>query len=387
MPDVQRHLSYLKVREAELADELGRYVMIESCSREKDGVNQVGLAVAPAFEALGFTIERIPQAECGDHLIAHRSGSGLGRLLALIHLDTLWPSGNLIENPFRIENGVAYGPGIRDMKGGWVVLLGALRALADAGWDELAETTVFMTADEQLGSPSARRWIEQEADSADWALVMEPARDDGEIVTGRGVVGAVAFEITGFSAHSIDRARAVNANLEAAHKILALEALSDDARGIIVSVGLVSGGTSRQYSAARCRLSIDLRAPNDALAFETLERVRNIAATPIVPGTSTSMTGGVTRPTFATTEGTARLLRLAQASAVELGLPELRGAYSMGGSDGSFTASWGVPTLDGLGIEGAGGTGLQENALVASIPRRGALLAGIIEGLPGLLDA
>lgn len=386
MPNVQRHLTYLQSRESELADELGRYVRIESCSREKDGVDRVGRAVAPSFEELDFTIERISQDECGDHLIARRSGSGRGRLLTLIHLDTLWPSGNLAENPFRIEDGVAYGPGIRDMKGGWVVLLGALRALADAGWDGLAETTVFMTADEQLGSPSARRWIEQEADSADWALIMEPARDDGEVVTGRGVVGAVAFDITGFSAHSIDRARAVNANLEAAHKILALEALSDDARGVIVSVGLVNGGTSRQYSAALCRLSIDLRAPNDALAAETLGRIRAIAAVPAVPGTSTTMTGGVTRPAFPPSEGSAQLLRLAQLCGPELGLPDLRGAYSMGGSDGSFTASWGVPTLDGLGIEGAGGTGLQENALVASIPRRGALLAGIIEGLPGQLD-
>jgi glutamate carboxypeptidase len=215
---------------------------------------------------------------------------------------------------------------------------------------------------------------------------MEPARDDGEVVTGRGVVGAISFDITGFSAHSIDRARAVNANLEAAHKILALEALTDDARGVIVSVGLVNGGTSRQYSAARCRLSIDLRAPNDALAAETLDRIRSIAAESVLPGTHTVMSGGVTRPAFHTSDGTSRLLQLAQSVAPQLGLPPLRGAYSMGGSDGSFTASWGVPTLDGLGIEGAGGTGLQENALVASIPRRGALLAGIIEGLPGLLS-
>lgn len=386
MPDVQRHFTFLKARESELAEELGRYVMIESCSREKDAVDRVGREAAPAFEQLGFSIERIPQADCGDHLIARRSGGGRGRLLALIHLDTLWPSGNLSENPFRIEDGVTYGPGIRDMKGGWVVLLGALRALADAGWDGLAEITVFMTADEQLGSPSGRRWIEQEADGADWALIMEPARDDGEVVTGRGVVGSVVFEISGFSAHSIDRVRAVNANLEAAHKILALEALTDDARGVIVSVGLVNGGTSRQYSAARCRLSIDLRAPNDALAAETLERIRAIAAEQVVTGTRTVMSGGVTRPAFPSSEGTARLLRLAQACAPELGLPDLRGAYSMGGSDGSFTAALGVPTLDGLGIEGVGGTGLQENALVASIPRRGALLAGIIEGLPGLLD-
>ena len=385
VPNVQRHFTYLKAREAELAEELGRYVSIESGSREKGGVDAVGRAVAPAFEELGFTIERISETECGDHLIARRSGSGQGRLLALIHLDTLWPTGGLADNPFRVEDGVAYGPGIRDMKGGWVVLLAALRALDAAGWDGLAETTVFMTADEQLGSPRGRRWIEQEADGADWALVMEPAREGGALVTSRGVVGAVAFDITGVSAHSIDRGKGINANLEAAHKILALEAMTDDARGVIVSVGLVQGGSSRQYTAARAWLSIDLRAPDDTTAQETLTRMQVIANTTYVPGTTTTMSGGLTRPAFPTSVGAERLLRLAQACAPAAGIDNIQATYSRGGSDGSFTAAMGVPTLDGLGIEGGGGFGLYENALIASIPRRGALLAGIIEGLPGLL--
>src|SRR5947209_14807058 len=121
---------------------------IESGSREKEGVDRVGRVVSEAFEALGFTIERIAEAECGDHLVARRSGGGAGRLLALIHLDTVWPAGSLATNPCRVEEGRLYGPGTRDMKGGWVVLLSALRALQWAGWDGLAETTVFMTGDE-----------------------------------------------------------------------------------------------------------------------------------------------------------------------------------------------------------------------------------------------
>src|SRR6185437_2610851 len=126
---------------------------------------------------------------CGDHLVAKRLGKGRGSALGLIHLDTTWPSGSLAENPFRIEEGRVYGPGIRDMKGGWVVLLGALRALRAAGWDGLAETTVFMTGDEELGSPRGRPWIEKEAEKADWTLVMEPARDNGAMVVSRGMVG------------------------------------------------------------------------------------------------------------------------------------------------------------------------------------------------------
>ncbi|HUG16520.1 MAG TPA: hypothetical protein VMM78_16060, partial [Thermomicrobiales bacterium] len=126
MAEARRHHDYLKTQRDALVAELERFTVIESCSREKDGVDAVGRAVAPAFESLGYTIERIEESECGDHLIARRAGAGHGKLLALIHLDTLWPTGTLAENPFRVENGLAFGPGIRDMKGGWLVLLSAL---------------------------------------------------------------------------------------------------------------------------------------------------------------------------------------------------------------------------------------------------------------------
>ena len=156
MTDVQEYYAYVQDQQAAIVDELERYVTIESGSRDKAGVDRVGRAVSEAFRALGFTIERIAETECGDHLVARRSGGGGGRLLALIHLDTVWPAGSLATNPFRVEDGRVYGPGTRDMKGGWVVLLSALRALRAAGWDGLAETTVFMTGDEELGSPRGR---------------------------------------------------------------------------------------------------------------------------------------------------------------------------------------------------------------------------------------
>ncbi|HET7036724.1 MAG TPA: M20 family metallopeptidase, partial [Thermomicrobiaceae bacterium] len=379
------YLSYLRDQQEAMVEELGRYVCIESGSREKAGVDQVGREVSKAFAALGFTIERIESATCGDHLVARRTGNGRGRLLALIHLDTTWPSGSLAENPFRVEAGRAYGPGIRDMKGGWVVLLGALRALRHAGWDGLAQTTVFLTGDEELGSVSGRPWIEHEGRQADWVVVMEPARADGNLVTSRGMVGAVSFEVRGQAVHNTERSRGSSAIAEAAHQILALEALNDVERGVLVSVGLIDGGTARQILPDRAHLSIDLRAPDTRAAEELVERVRAIAAQPTVPGTSTSMSGGITRPAMETSAGSQRMLRLAQQVGRELGL-SLDATHTRSGSDGSFTGAMGVPTLDGLGPESAGGAGRSENVLVASLPRRAALLAGIIRGLPDLLD-
>ncbi len=384
MTDVQGYYANLKDHAAMIVTELGRYVTIESGSRDKAGVDRVGHAVSEAFNALGFTIERIAETECGDHLVARRSGKGAGRLLALIHLDTVWPPGSLATNPFRVENGRVYGPGTRDMKGGWLVLLSALRALRATGWDGLAETTVFMTGDEELGSPRGRPWIEQEARKADWALVMEPARDNGGLVTRRGMVGAVSFEIRGAATHATNRHLGASAIVEAAHTILALEALTDVERGVLVNVGIIEAGNARQVVPDHAYLSIDLRAPGAEEADALIASVRKIAERTSVPGTSTVMSGGITRPAFETSEGTERLLRLAQECGRPLGLT-FDGMYTRAGSDGNFTAALGVPTLDGLGPEGGDGASRRENILLESVPLRAAMLAGIIAGLPGLL--
>ena len=386
MPDVLSYYDYLKGQEDVMVTELGHYVKVESGSREKEGVDRVGHFITEAFKALGFEVERISELSCGDHLVARRKGSGKGRALALIHLDTTWPKGSLEENPFRVEDGKVYGPGIRDMKGGWVVLLSALRALRSARWDGLAEMTVFMTGDEELGSPRGRQWIEKEARNADWALVMEPARDNGSMVISRGMVGAVYFEIRGIAIHNTSRQLGASAIVEAAHKILALEALTDVDKGILVSVGLIEGGTARQILPDKVTMSIDLRAPDVKSAEELVQRVHEIAGQTTVEKTRTTMTGGITRPAFEATPASRRMLALAQECG-RLFAQEIEGIYVRSGSDGNFTGALGVPTLDGLGPESSGNSGRSEHIVIESLPRRAAILAGIISGLPDLLEA
>jgi glutamate carboxypeptidase len=383
--NAQHHHEFLRQQRDAITADLERFTTIESGSREKHGVDAAGRAASSAFEALGFTVERIEETECGDHVIARRAGAGQGKLLALIHLDTLWPGGTLEENPFRVEDGLAFGPGIRDMKGGWVVLLSALRALQHAGWDGLREIAVFMTGDEQLGSPRGRQWIEKEADDSDWVVVMEPARGYGGVVTSRGIVGAVYFDIHGVAAPANARPAGSSAILEAAMKIPELEALSQVERGMMVSVGLIRGGTARQTVPAHVWMSIDLRAERPEDADDLLGDMRRIAAHAHVAGTRTVMSGGVTRPAFRPSEGTNRLLALAQRHGSAVGL-DVEATFTRGGSDGSFTAALGVPTLDGLGAASRDDTDLQEHVIIDSIPQRGALLAALIEDLPALLD-
>jgi len=90
----------------------------------------------------------------GEHLRADFPGDG-APLLLLGHVDTVWPRGALATMPWRVEGGRAYGPGSYDMKGGLVVMLDAIRT---AQTDR--PLRVVLTADEEIGSPTARGVLE-----------------------------------------------------------------------------------------------------------------------------------------------------------------------------------------------------------------------------------
>ena len=382
MSDTQRYFSFLKGQQAAMADEVKRYCAIESCSRDKEGIDRVGPVVAAAWQELGFTIETIPQAESGNHIIARRRGKGRGRLLCHMHLDTTQPRGTISAQPVEQKDGRIYGPGITDMKGGWIVLLGAFRALRDAGWDDLHEITVFMCGDEELGSPTGRPHIEAEVRRADWQVIMEPSRT-GPLVISRGVVGAIYCTIQG-EVGDVAGQGGASAIAEAAHMILALEALSVPERGKTLRVGIVEAGTARQAMPLRAWLSIDLRSQSQEDADDLVEGARRIAERAFVPGTKTVMTGGITRPLFKRNEGNVRMLRLAEEAGREIGLEITEAPLSRGGSDGNFGAAMGLASLDGLG-PGGGSEGDRQFIYADALAQKGALLAGVISRLPELL--
>jgi glutamate carboxypeptidase len=78
------------------------------------------------------------------------------------------------------------------------------------------------------------------------------------------------------------------------------------------------------------------------------------------------------------TAGVAALYEIAVGIAHGLGW-SLSEAAVGGGSDGNFTAGLGIPTLDGLGGVGDGAHAVHEHILISELPRRAALVAGLIE--------
>ena len=336
------------------------------------GVRGVADRLGRELEALGGAVSVVE----GDHLRAEFAGRGQP-LLLLGHTDTVWPVGTLESMPFRVDGGRAYGPGVHDMKSCLVVLLEAIRR-ADP---ERRALRVFLTADEEMGSPTGRAWLEAAADGVAAALVVEPPTPDGNLKTARKGLGRFRLTITGRPAHAgTHRAEGVSAIEELAHQVLALHALNDQGRGISVNVGVVRGGTSENVVAAEAVAQVDVRIAN-ADDRERVERILH-ELEPVIPGATIEVGGGWTRPPLERSPGAAILFEQAREQGRALGL-DLRETSSGGGSDGNIVGALGVPVLDGLGAEGGGAHAPDEHVLLESIPVRAELLAALLRN-PGL---
>ena len=359
-----------------------RWVETESPTHDKAAVNRMVDVVQADVADLPVKVERVPgRAGFADNLIVRNQarGSGAG-ILVMSHIDTVHPIGTLAGPlPFRRDGDKLYGPGLFDMKGGAYLALEAFRQVAKAGSAKLPVTFLF-TPDEEVGSPTSRHLIEAEAKRARYVLVTEPARDGGKIVTSRKGVGRFEVKATGVPAHAGARHQdGRSAIKEMARQILAIEAMTDYARGVTTTVGVISGGSAPNVIPQHCQISVDLRVRDEAAGEEFEAKILGLE--PYDPGVKLEITGGMNRPPFEKSTAIDVLFRHAQAVAKTMGLDLQDTEMTGGGSDGNFTAALGVPTLDGLGIDGDGAHTHWEHGLISSIEPRTLLMRGLLETL------
>jgi glutamate carboxypeptidase len=89
------------------------------------------------------------------------------------------------------------------------------------------------------------------------------------------------------------------------------------------------------------------------------------------------VTGGPDRGALERTPAAAAMYAVARGLAAGMG-KELGEGSTGGASDGNIASAVGCPTLDGLGADGGGAHTLEERVLVADVPFRIALIAGLI---------
>ncbi len=375
-------VSYLSKHHTEMLIKLRGLVEIESGSYDKAGVDRAGNVMARELNRLGFKTENMPDSQIGTLIIAERVFGGKGKVLILGHLDTVWPFGTLKEWPFTITNdGLATGPGVGDMKGGLIVALAAIEALEACHLGHFESITFVLIPDEELGSVHTRTIIEAQGRKADWALVMEPGRPNGGVVTSRGAVGALYLRARGRTAHCGGNfSEGVSAIRELSQKVGLIESLSTPEKDRILNVGIFRGGEARQVVPAEAEMHIDLRAPNDEEANQLIGRLREIALTSTNPQVELSLTGGLTRPAFRRTADVLDLYQRASAIAQEMKIP-LPEIHSRAGSDANLVAGQGTPTLDGLGPIAWDVCSRRERISVQSLGQRALLLANLMAGL------
>src|SRR3954447_22935107 len=358
-----------------------RWVETESPTNSKAGVNAMIDMVQSEVSGLPVKVERVAGRDgFGDNLIVRNTANDGPGILILSHLDTVHPIGTLAGPlPFRRDGDKLYGPGLFDMKGGAYLALEAFRQVARAGSAKLPVTFLF-TPDEEMGSPTSRRLIEAEAKRARYVLVTEPARDGGKIVTSRKGVGRFELKATGVPAHSGARHQdGRSAIKEMARQVLAIEEMTDYARGVTTTVGVISGGTAPNVIPQYCHASADLRVRDEAAGAEFEAKILGLE--PFDPAVKLEVTGGMNRPPFEKSTAIDVLFRHAQAVAKDIGFDLQHTEMTGGGSDGNFTAALGVPTLDGLGIDGDGAHTEWEHGLISSIEPRSMLMRGLLETL------
>ncbi len=327
-----------------------------------------------------------PQKEYGNHLKVEFPGSGAGKpVLLLGHLDTVWPRHTIAGMPFRIDAGRAYGPGVYDMKAGIVMMLYALRAIQSsarsAGQDSgQRPVIVLLDTDEEVGTTTGRPLVEATARECEAVLVMEPSQGPrGFLKTSRKGVGAFTLRVHGQASHAgVDFEKGHSAILELSRQILEVAKFTDLSRGTTVNPGVIQGGTRSNVVAAEAWAVVDIRIAHAADGVE-LEK-KFAALRPFDPHCRLEVSGGLNRPPMEPNEGTARMFRIAQQLAQTIGMA-LDESSTGGGSDGNFTSAMGIPTLDGLGAVGEGAHAPHESIVIEELPRRSALLAGLIETL------
>lgn len=376
--NISQHLQFCRQHQDEMVQFIQRLVEIESPSDNKTAVDHLGRFLAEALQKEGGKVTLHRAADYGDHIQADFSdGPGHKPVMLLGHFDTVWPLGTLAKMPFRTEAGRAFGPGVLDMKAAIAMIIFALRALRSSGTRH-RPVTIFLDTDEEVGSASSRSITEAIARECEAVLVLEPGQGpQGALKTSRKGVGSFNIRVSGRASHAgVDFEKGQSAIVELSRQILEITKFVDRQRGITVNPGVIQGGTRSNVVAAEAWAEVDIRVAHVADTVE-LER-KFVSLRPINPQCRLEVTGGLNRPPMERTSETVRLFRAAQELARQVGV-ELGESATGGGSDGNFTSALGIPTLDGLGAVGEGAHAANESIVLEELPRRTAILAGLIE--------
>lgn len=374
-PDETRIVREVDARADEAIALLERLVNINSGTMNLEGVRAVGDVLLAEFDALGFETEWVDGAafDRAGHLVA-RHGTRGPHLLLIGHLDTVFEPGSPFQT-FERDGDRADGPGVVDMKGGDVIIVHAMKALAAAGVLDDLTITVVMTGDEERsGDPLdlSKAAIVEAAEAADIAIAFENGDSDPAtaVVARRGSTGW-RVDATGTPAHSSQLFQpevGAGAIYEIARILTGFyERLGGEAL-LTFNPGVIAGGTELEYDpftaearsfgknnvvAERAVVTGDIRAISLAQLEETRAAMEFIVRQSL-PMTQATITFDDGYPPLAPSAGNRRLLAMFDQASRDLGFGPVApvNPRNAGAADVAFTTGLVDMAIDGLGPGG-----------------------------------
>lgn len=346
-------------------DDLKIIVEINSYTKNKAGVDQVGEIFDTWFKNLDFKIDIYDRELIGSHrhyISKHDNTSK--KLLLLGHLDTVF-SPNKFDN-YSEDSEWVYGAGVCDMKGGNIVLLQALRELHNDNI-EIKNIDVLLVSDEESGSDDSKHLTAKLAKKYDYCFVYEAAGKNLEVVTGRKGVGTFFIDIEGKASHAGNHYTDGNdANLEASYKLQELVKLTNLEKGTTLNVGKIEGGVGANTISPYASLVFELRYKDTNERDRALQAIDKIVDHSFVDGTISKLRGDIQRDVMLTSLESLKLVKnIEKITNLSIDYEERGGV-----SDANIVSSCGVITLDGFGPFGDGDHTVHERALKKSFDSR-----------------
>ena len=291
-------------------------------------------------------------------------------VIVLAHLDTVWPKGSF-QSLWSIKENVASGPGIFDMKAGFIQGLFAMKGIDGS-------VALVATSDEETGSTTSKEFIKEISARAKAVLVVE-ATLNGKVKTGRKGTAMYQVKIHGKASHAgLEPEKGINATVEMGHAILAISGFENKELGTTVVPTMLRSGNTTNTVPDLAVLDIDVRSFSMAELQRVDAALRNLSA--VNSSARYEITGGFNRPPLETTS-TMALYERAERVAKALGMPPLGHASVGGASDGNFAAAAGAQVLDGLGAVGDGAHAAHEWVDITTLENRSALLHALIRDI------
>ena len=293
------------------------------------------------------------------------------KIVLLCHLDTVWPKGSF-KPTWKIEADTATGPGVFDMKAGFIQALYAVSNVSGAQ----ENIALVATTDEETGSATSKELIERLAKSAQAVLVFE-ASLDGKVKTGRKGTAMYQVVVTGKASHAgLEPEKGINATTELAKLVMQISTLENPEFGTTAVPTVMQSGTTTNTVPALAKLDIDVRS----FTISELNRIDKSIRALSSDVAKVEVTGGINRPPLETSSSM-ELYEKLEKVAKDIGLSPIGHASVGGASDGNLAAAAGAKVLDGLGAIGMGAHAPSESIKISTIEERIKLTTAFINEL------